>query len=54
MRLDELIDLDGPAPRWDLPASRMKRPKPHSVPLSAEAVQLIKQAIAERLYEDSP
>jgi integrase len=32
----------------------MKRPKPHSVPLSAEAVQLIKQALAERLYEDSP
>ncbi|UPK14477.1 site-specific integrase [Bradyrhizobium sp. 155] len=54
MRLDELIDLDGPAPRWDLPASRMKRPKPHSVPLSAEAVKLIKQALAERLYEDSP
>lgn len=54
MRLDELIDLDGPAPRWDLPASRMKRPKPHSVPLSPEAVKLIKQALAERLYDDSP
>ncbi|WP_456843312.1 site-specific integrase [Bradyrhizobium sp. USDA 4486] len=54
MRLDELADLDGPSPRWDLPASRMKRPKPHSVPLSAEAVKLVKQALAERLYDDSP
>lgn len=41
MRVDELVDLEGGAPRWDLPASRMKRPKPHSVPLSAEAVKCI-------------
>jgi integrase len=54
LRLDELVDLDGTAPRWDLPAARMKRPKPHSVPLSAEAVRLIKQALALRLYPDSP
>jgi integrase len=54
MRLDELVDLEGEAPRWDLPASRMKRPKPHSVPLSADAVGLIKAALALRFYEESP
>ncbi len=56
MRLDELVDLDGPSPRWDLPAERMKRPKPHSVPLSPEAVRHIKWAISRRpmRQEDSP
>ncbi|QND70803.1 tyrosine-type recombinase/integrase [Tardiphaga robiniae] len=48
MRLDELVDLDGDFPRWDLPAERMKRPKPHSVPLSEEAVRHIKWAISLR------
>lgn len=48
MRIDELVDLDGREPRWDLPASRMKRPKPHSVPLSRDAVKHIKQALALR------
>lgn len=54
LRLDELVGLDGDAPRWDLPATRMKRPKPHSVPLTKEAVQEIKQALALRIHEDSP
>jgi integrase len=54
MRVDELVDLDGPKPRWDLPAIRMKRPKPHSVPLSAEAVKQIKAALALRHRKDSP
>ncbi|MDO9295585.1 site-specific integrase [Bradyrhizobium sp.] len=54
MRVDELVDLDGDAPRWELPASRMKRPKPHSVPLSADAVGIIKAALALRFYDDSP
>jgi integrase len=54
MRVDELVGLDGTAPRWDLPAARMKRPKPHSVPLTPEAIQQIKQALAQRVQEDSP
>lgn len=56
MRLDELVSLDGDKPRWDLPASRMKRNKPHSVPLSAEAVAHIKRAIELRYdwQKDSP
>lgn len=54
LRVDELVDIDGPEPRWDLPASRMKRPKPHSVPLSVEAVKLLKAALSLRVYPDSP
>ena len=56
MRLDELVDLDGESPRWDLPASRMKRAKPHSVPLGTEAVKHIKMALALRTEKqaDSP
>jgi integrase len=54
MRLDELVGLDGDAPRWDLPAARMKRPKPHSVPLTNDVVQEIKRALALRVHDDSP
>jgi integrase len=35
------IDLD--AARWDIPAERMKGRKPHSVPLSPPAVELLRQ-----------
>lgn len=45
MRVDELIDLDGPAPRWDLPAIRMKRPKPHSVPLNRNPKNSYSEAV---------
>lgn len=36
----EEIDLD--AARWDIPASRMKARKPHIVPLSSQAVNILK------------
>lgn len=41
MRLDELIDLDGPAPCWDLWAESMSTDLPMKVPgeqMSAETV----------------
>jgi integrase len=44
MLRDELHDLDGEAPEWHLPASRMKNGKPFIVPLSPQAVAIIKEA----------
>jgi integrase len=41
---DELQDLDGETPEWHLPARRMKKRKPFIVPLSPQAVAIIKQA----------
>jgi integrase len=41
---DELHDLDGEIPEWHLPAHRMKNRKPFIVPLSPQAVAIIKQA----------
>ena len=37
----ELADLDGPEPTWNIPAERMKMPRPHTVPLSRQAVETI-------------
>jgi integrase len=54
MRLDELVGLDTRDPWWELPAKRMKRwrrPAPHSVPFSPEAVRLVKRAISLRTGE---
>lgn len=44
MVADELHDIDGKSPEWHLPASRMKNGKPFIVPLSPQAVAVIKQA----------
>lgn len=40
-RWDE-IDLDGAAPRWLVPGRRMKMGTPHVVPLSRQAVQVLR------------
>jgi integrase len=45
MRLDELHDLDGPEPFWEIPAARMKGGRTHMCPLSPAAVEHIKQAL---------
>ena len=42
MRQSELIDLDGKHPRWSLPPERTKNNKRHLVPLSPEAVRIIR------------
>jgi integrase len=44
MLRDELHDLDGKTPEWHLPASRMKNGKPFILPLSSQAVAIIKKA----------
>jgi integrase len=46
MMLSELNDLDGKRPHWVIPRHRTKNKKAeHTVPLSATAVTLIKQAL---------
>jgi integrase len=35
--------LDGAEPRWDIPADRMKMDSPHIVPLSRQAVDVLRQ-----------
>ncbi len=42
MRIDELRDLDGDNPIWELPANRTKNKLPHLVPLTPQMVHLIK------------
>ena len=42
-RWDEVVDLDGPAPRIDVPASRMKKRKGWTIPLSSQAVALVRE-----------
>jgi integrase len=44
MLADELHDIDGTTPTWHLPASRMKNKKPFILPLSPQAVAIIKKA----------
>ncbi|MEP7152318.1 MAG: tyrosine-type recombinase/integrase [Nitrospira sp.] len=41
MRQEELLDLDGPEPRWSIPGSRTKNGKEHLVPLSPLSVLTI-------------
>lgn len=41
LRWCELLDLDGPAPLWLIPASRMKMEREHGVPLSRQAVEAL-------------
>lgn len=45
MREDELRDFDGPAPAWVLPGERTKNKKEHVVPLSPQAVKVIREAL---------
>jgi len=40
---DEFRDLDGDAPTWEVPAERMKLKRPHVVPLSRQAVAILKE-----------
>lgn len=42
MRWDEIIDLQGEAPRWAIPAERTKNGRPHLVPLGALAADIIR------------
>jgi integrase len=44
MRLDELKDLDRDSARWELSGDRTKNGMPHVVPLSADAITLIREA----------
>jgi integrase len=44
MRHDELRDLDRETARWELPGDRTKNGMPHVVPLSADAVALVREA----------
>ena len=44
MLANELHDIDGTAPEWHLQASRMKNGKPFILPLSPQAVAIIKKA----------
>lgn len=41
-RWEELRDLDGSKPEWIVPAGRMKMDRPHVVPLSRQAAEIIK------------
>jgi integrase len=43
---DEFEDLDGKAPLWRIPAGRMKRQLEHLVPLSRQAVAVLRDARA--------
>jgi integrase len=48
MTREELHGLDGKTPEWHLPGSRMKNGKPFIVPLSREAVAVIKEAMPDK------
>lgn len=40
---DEFHDLDGDAPIWRIPAARMKAKRAHDVPLSRQAVEVLRE-----------
>jgi integrase len=42
-RWSEIADLDGKAPTWNIPAERMKMKEEHIVPLSRQAMVLLKE-----------
>lgn len=42
-RWDEIEDLDGPNPQWRVPAARMKMKREHLVPLSTQAVAVLRE-----------
>jgi len=43
MRFAEWSEIDGAKAEWRIPAERMKMPSPHIVPLSTQALELIRQ-----------
>lgn len=43
VRWGEVVDLDGAAPRIDVPASRMKKRKDWTIPLSLQAIALVRE-----------
>lgn len=45
-RRDELFDLDGDNPRFDVPLKRVKKRRVIQQPLSDVAVEIIKEALA--------
>jgi integrase len=47
----ELIDLDSPDARWEIPAARTKGRRPHVVPLAPMARELFLEAVARRRSE---
>jgi len=47
----EIEDLDGPEPVWRIPAERMKMRREHIVPLTPQAVAILREAMA---YQDGP
>jgi integrase len=47
----EIEELGGEAPLWRIPPERMKKPRPHLVPLAPQAVTILKRA--RELYPDS-
>ncbi len=48
MTWDEIRDLDGAEPRWELPAARTKNKRDHLVPLSSAAVEVLRRRRNER------
>ena len=42
------LRLDGEMPIWRLPATRTKNQRPHSVPLSASAIEILREQIGRR------
>lgn len=44
----EFEDLDGDAPLWRVPADRMKKTRPHLVPLSRQATNIVKRRLLDR------
>lgn len=42
--IEEFEDLDGDEPAWRIPAARMKMPFDHWVPLSRQAVEVVREA----------
>ncbi|WP_069188761.1 tyrosine-type recombinase/integrase [Candidatus Terasakiella magnetica] len=42
MRRDELKNIDGGNPTWEIPSHRTKNKRPHIIPLSPQAVAIIK------------
>ncbi|WP_028165977.1 tyrosine-type recombinase/integrase [Bradyrhizobium elkanii] len=49
--LDELFDIDGEFPRFDVPAKRVKKRRVIQQPLSSLAVEIIKEAISREGQE---
>lgn len=53
LEVDEIHDLDEANPRIELPEARTKNGQPHKIPLSPMAVDLLKEAMANRKHKNS-